>query len=80
VLVNTCWDRRWRTDRYFEGHSFLTEAAATYLRDQAALVGVDYLAALPTDGFVFSAVPPKTVAMGTFPVHAHAILKTATEE
>jgi kynurenine formamidase len=32
------------------------------------------LSALPIDGFRFSAVPPKVVGMGTFPVRAHAIL------
>lgn len=105
VLVNTGWDRHWRTDRYFEGHPFLTGAAATHLRDRgAALVGIDSLniddtndrtrpvhsillaagipivehltnlAALPIDGFAFSAAAPKIVAMGTFPVRAHAIL------
>ena len=110
VLVHTNWDRHWRTDQYFEGHPFLTEAAATYLRDRgAALVGIDSLniddtnnptrpvhsilleagipivehltnlSALPIDGFVFSAVPPKIVAMGTFPVRAHAVLKTAKQ-
>jgi len=108
VLVHTGWDRHWRTDHYFEGHPFLTEAAATYLRDRgAALVGIDSLniddtadprrpvhtvllaagipivehltnlAALPIDGFMFSAAAPKIVAMGTFPVRAHAILGTA---
>ncbi|MGE3872052.1 MAG: cyclase family protein [Parvibaculaceae bacterium] len=42
VLVNTGWDRHWRTDQYFEGHPFLTEKAAMYLRDQGALlVGID---------------------------------------
>ena len=42
VLVHTGWDRHWRTDAYFEGHPFLTEQAAQYLRDQGAqLVGVD---------------------------------------
>ena len=42
VLVNTGWDRHWRTDDYFEGHPFLTEAAAFWLRDNgAALVGID---------------------------------------
>jgi arylformamidase len=107
VLVHTGWDRHWRTDRYFEGHPFLTEAAATHLRDRGAvLVGIDSLniddtgdrtrpvhsillaagipivehltnlAALPIGGFAFSAAPPKVVAMGTFPVRAHAILKT----
>jgi arylformamidase len=106
VLVHTGWDRHWRTDQYFEGHPFLTRAAATYLRDQGAiLVGIDSLniddigdatrpvhsillaagipivehltnlAALPIDGFTFSAAPPKIVGMGTFPVRAHAILR-----
>jgi arylformamidase len=42
VLVNTGWDRHWRTDQYFEGFPFLTEQAARYLRDAgAALVGID---------------------------------------
>jgi arylformamidase len=107
VLVNTGWDRHWRTDSYFEGHPFLTKAAAEYLRDQGAvLVGIDSLniddtgdptrpvhtvllgagipivehmtnlAALPADGFSFSAAPPKIVALGTFPVRAHAVVNT----
>lgn len=42
VLVHTGWDRHWRTDTYFEGHPFLTEAAATWLRDKdVLLVGID---------------------------------------
>lgn len=42
VLIQTDWSRHWRTDQYFEGHPFLTEAAARYLRDQGAtLVGID---------------------------------------
>ena len=42
VLVHTGWDRHWRTDRYGEGHSFLTAAAADWLIDHgAALVGID---------------------------------------
>ena len=42
VLVETGWDRHWRTDQYFEDHPFLTEATAIYLRDQGArLVGID---------------------------------------
>jgi kynurenine formamidase len=44
VLVHTGWSAHWRTDRYFEGHSFLTGDAARYLRDAgAALVGIDSL-------------------------------------
>jgi len=44
VLVQTGWSRHWRTDHYFEGHPFLTEHAALYLREQGAkLVGIDSL-------------------------------------
>jgi arylformamidase len=44
VLVHTGWDRHWRTDRYFEGHPFLTREAAASLRDGGAtLVGIDSL-------------------------------------
>jgi kynurenine formamidase len=44
VLVHTGWDAHWRTDRYFEGHPFLTKAAASYLAEsEAALVGIDSL-------------------------------------
>ena len=42
VLVQTGWDAHWRTDAYFEGHPFLTGAAAEYLAAAgAALVGID---------------------------------------
>jgi kynurenine formamidase len=42
VLVHTGWDRHWRTDRYFEGHPFLTGDAARYLASQKVrLVGID---------------------------------------
>jgi len=42
VLVQTGWDRHWRTDAYFEGHPFLTREAARWLADEgAALVGID---------------------------------------
>jgi kynurenine formamidase len=42
VLLHTGWDRHWRTDAYFEGHPFLTEAAARLLAGRgAALVGID---------------------------------------
>ncbi len=44
VLVHTGWDQHWRTDQYFEGHPFLTEATAVYLKEAgAALVGIDSL-------------------------------------
>jgi len=42
VLVHTGWARHWGTDRYFEGHPFLTRDAAEYLREGGAtLVGID---------------------------------------
>ena len=42
VMVNTGWDAHWRTDRYFEGHPFLTKEAAALLVDRGAvLVGID---------------------------------------
>jgi arylformamidase len=42
VLVNTNWSRHWRTDAYFENHSFITEEAAIFLRDAGVkLVGID---------------------------------------
>jgi len=42
VLVHTGWARHWRTERYFEGHPFLTRDAAELLAAAgAALVGID---------------------------------------
>jgi arylformamidase len=42
VLVQTNWDRHWRTDAYYEGHPFLTEDASLYLRRSGVkLVGID---------------------------------------
>ncbi|HEX6550265.1 MAG TPA: cyclase family protein [Gammaproteobacteria bacterium] len=44
VLVHTGWAKHWSTERYFEGHPFVTEAAAVLLQEQgAALVGIDSL-------------------------------------
>lgn len=58
VLVETGWDKHWGKDQYFEGHPFLTEAAAVYLRDHGAqLVGIDSLNIDDTSG-------------GTRPVHS----------
>lgn len=42
VLIHTGWARHWRTDKYFEGHPFLTRDAAQLLANRgAALVGID---------------------------------------
>ena len=42
VLVHTGWSRHWGSEAYFQGHPFLTEAAARLLAERgAALVGID---------------------------------------
>jgi arylformamidase len=44
VLLHTGWDVHWRTDRYFDGHPFLTAAGAEWLAERGAvLVGIDSL-------------------------------------
>jgi arylformamidase len=44
VLIHTGWDKHWGTDKYFEGHPYLTRDAAEYLRDSGvSLVGTDSL-------------------------------------
>jgi kynurenine formamidase len=44
VLVHTGFDRHWRSERYFTGHPYLTEAAARLLVERGAtLVGIDSL-------------------------------------
>ncbi|MDB9524656.1 cyclase family protein [Oscillatoria sp. CS-180] len=44
VLIQTGWDRHWRTDQYFENHPYLTAEAAEWLKQSgAALVGIDSL-------------------------------------
>ena len=106
VLVHTGWSEYFNSERYFEGHPFLTADAAAYLRNCGVkLVGIDAhniddtrgrsrpvhstllkegilivehltnLAALPDEGFSFSAIPPKIQGVGTFPVRAFARLR-----
>jgi kynurenine formamidase len=42
VLVHTGWAAHWGTDKYFEGHPFLTKEAAQFLaQERATLVGID---------------------------------------
>ncbi len=42
LLIHTGWSQHWHTDQYFEGHPFLTRAAALRLAESGvALVGID---------------------------------------
>ena len=70
VLVHTGWARHWRTDRYFEGHPHLTEAAAAWLRDHGArFVGID---SLNIDGTATGARPVHTLLLGAdIPICEH---------
>ncbi len=70
VLVHTGWSRHWRTDQYFEGHPYLTEDAAIYLRDNgAALVGID---SLNIDGISDGQRPVHTMLLGAnIPIAEH---------
>lgn len=57
VLVQTGWDRHWRTDAYYEGHPYLMHEAAMHLVEAGAIfVGIDSLNIDDTDD-------------GTRPVH-----------
>jgi kynurenine formamidase len=70
VLVHTGWDRHWRTDRYFEDHPHLTEAAARSLADGGArLVGID---STNIDGTKGTTRPVHTVLLGAdIPIVEH---------
>ena len=70
MLVHTGWDRNWRTPAYFEGHPYLTRAAAELLRDRgAALAGID---SLNIDDTRDGARPAHTVLLGAgIPVVEH---------
>ena len=70
VLVNTGWDRYWRSDPYFEGHPFLTAEAAACLAERgAALVGID---SYNIDDIADGSRPAHTILLGArIPICAH---------
>jgi arylformamidase len=70
ILVRTGWDRHWATPAYFEGHPFLTRAAAEYLRESGAvLVGID---SLNIDDTRDGARPVHTILLGAgIPIAEH---------
>ncbi|HMI51801.1 MAG TPA: cyclase family protein [Candidatus Saccharimonadales bacterium] len=70
VLVHTGWARHWRTEKYLEGHTFLTEAAAVHLKEQGAVfVGIDSMNIDDTSG---GTRPVHTVLLGAeIPVAEH---------
>lgn len=70
VLVHTGWDAKWKTDSYFEGHPFLTSAAARYLKEaKVALVGIDSFNIDDTDDL---ARPAHSILLGAdIPIVEH---------
>jgi len=70
VLVHTGWDVHWRTERYGDGHPFLTHAAAEHLvAAGAALVGID---ALNIDDATDGARPVHSLLLGAgIPIVEH---------
>ncbi|HEU5331024.1 MAG TPA: cyclase family protein [Thermomicrobiales bacterium] len=70
VLIHTGWDAHWRTDQYFEGHSFLAGAAAEALvAGGAAFVGID---SLNIDDIGDGARPVHTLLLGAgIPIGEH---------
>ncbi len=42
VLIETGWSKHWNTEQYYEGHTYLIESAAIYLKENGArIVGID---------------------------------------
>jgi arylformamidase len=42
VLIHTGWDSNWNTEKYYENHPYLTQGAASYLKNcNTKLVGID---------------------------------------
>jgi arylformamidase len=70
VLVHTGWDRHWGTERYFEGHPYLTGELAEWLvRAGAVLVGID---SLNIDGIATRERPVHSMLLGhEIPVVEH---------
>lgn len=70
VLVRTGWSRHFASERYFEGHPFLTRAAASWLVEHGArLVGID---SLNIDDTADLARPAHTLLLGAeIPVCEH---------
>jgi kynurenine formamidase len=70
VLFRTGWDVRWATRAYFEGHPYLTRAAAGRLRDAGAvLVGID---SLNIDDIRDGSRPVHTILLGAgIPIAEH---------
>jgi kynurenine formamidase len=70
VLIQTGWDRHWRTDQYFEGHPYLTRSAAEYLENSGVgLVGID---SLNIDDTADGTRPAHTILLGAeIPIVEH---------
>ena len=70
VLISTGWSKHWASDKYFEGHPFLTADAAEWLRESGAtLVGID---SLNVDDTASGARPVHSILLGAdIPIIEH---------
>lgn len=63
VLVYTNWAKYWNTEKYFEGHPYITKEAAEYLKEQKVkLVGIDSYNIDDTNG---KSRPVHTILLGS---------------
>ena len=70
VLIHTGWDRHWGTDRYFDGHPYLTRESAEFLESAGAvLAGID---SLNIDDNADGTRPAHTILLGAeIPIVEH---------
>jgi arylformamidase len=70
VLIQTGWSRHWGTDRYFDGHPYLTRQSAECLKSAGAvLVGID---SLNIDDNTDGTRPAHTILLGAgIPIVEH---------
>ncbi len=70
VLIQTGWDKHWRTEQYFDGHPFLPEDTVRVLIEGgAALVGID---SFNIDDITGGSRPAHTLLLGAnIPIVEH---------
>ena len=62
IIIETGWCQHWNTDKYFEGHPYLTADAAAFLKQSGALlIGID---SLNIDNTATGERPVHTILLG----------------